>query len=217
LNVEEAIAVNAVAFLLANLPRNSRRFYMKKLLSFLFLSSLIFTGCKREYAFVQPAKVDDFVQGQRVRIPNQGASLKLTSLEIKDVPLGRIVTDEVILEASLAAIENHLTQNQKPLFDGGKKKKSQVQSRQGGTFMEKLFPNQRVKETQKRPVKKKKKSFKRWGTMIPTGLAFLGIAILLSLISINGLALLFGVAAILFLFLGFRKLLRRNRRRDIFR
>jgi Flp pilus assembly protein TadB len=84
--------------------------------------------------------------------------------------------------------------------------------------MEKLFPNQQVKETQKRPVKKKKKkSFKRWGTMIPSGFVFLGIAILLSLININGLALLFGVAAILFLFLGFRKLLRRKRRRDIFR
>jgi hypothetical protein len=190
---------------------------MKKILGFLFLSSFTFTSCKHEYAFIQPAQADDFVQRQRVRIPNQGANFKSTLLEIKEVPVGGIATDEVIPEALLGTIENHPTQNQKPSFGGGKKKKSQVQSRQGGTLMEKLFPNQQVKEKQKRPIKKKKKSFKRWGTTIPTGLAFLGIAILLSLISINGLALLFGVAAILFLFLGFRKLLRRKRRRDIFR
>ncbi|MFT6206084.1 MAG: hypothetical protein ACJA1O_003711 [Spirosomataceae bacterium] len=180
---------------------------MKKLLGFLLLSSFIFTSCKREYAFVQPAQVDIFVQKQRVRTPNQDANPILTLLETKEVTPAEIVMDEIIPEASLLVIENYLPQNQK-----------QVQRRQGGTFMEKLFPNQQVKETQKRPVKnKKKKPFKRWGTMIPSGFIFLGIAILLSLININGLALLFGVAAILFLFLGFKKLLRRKRRRDIFR
>lgn len=210
--------MNAVAFLLLNLSKNFADFYMKKLLGFLLLSSLIFFGCKREYAFVQPAQADIFVQKQRVRTPNQDANPKLTVLETKEVTSGEIVKDEIFPDALPVMIENYPAQNQKPLFGGGKKKRKQVQNRQGGTFMEKLFPNQQVKETQKRPVKKKKKkSFKRWGTMIPSGFVFLGIAILLSLININGLALLFGVAAILFLFLGFRKLLRRKRRRDIFR
>jgi hypothetical protein len=68
-----------------------------------------------------------------------------------------------------------------------------------------------------------KKLFKRNPKEVPlnstiyTGLIILGIAILLALISLNSLSFLFGVAAILFLYLGFKKYFRKQRRRDFFR
>jgi len=68
-----------------------------------------------------------------------------------------------------------------------------------------------------------KKLFKRNPKEVPlnstiyTGLIILGIAILLALVSLNSLSFLFGVAAILFLYLGFKKYFRKQRRRDFFR
>jgi hypothetical protein len=52
---------------------------------------------------------------------------------------------------------------------------------------------------------------------IYTGLIIFGIAILLALVSLNSLSLLFGLAAILFLYLGFKSYFRKQRRRDFFR
>lgn len=188
---------------------------MTKHLSILIVCSLFFASCKREYAFVQPAKVDVFAQKQRIRVTQQEEVSKLTLSENKKNTSAEIAMIEVVSEVLPYAVEPELAQQQKPIFRG---KKKQVQNNSEATFLRKIFPNKELKQTQKKPVKKKKKkTFKRLGTMIPTGFVFLGIAILLSLININGLALLFGVAAILFLFLGFKKLLRKKRRRDIFR
>lgn len=188
---------------------------MKKLFGFILLSSTLLTGCKREYAFVQPAQVDVFVQKQRVRSLPQSTNTELILPETKGVKSIETDADEITLDAVTLVLENQSAPIQKPVLKGGKKNVKQVQNR---TLAEKYFLNQQVKEIQKREVKKKKKKpIKRWGTMIPTGFIFLGIAILLSIINLNGLALLFGVAAILFLFLGFRKLFRKKRRREIFR
>ncbi len=72
-------------------------------------------------------------------------------------------------------------------------------------------------------VKYPKKLFKRNPKEVPlnstiyTGLIILGIAILLALVSLNSLSFLFGLAAILFLYLGFKKYFRKQRRRDFFR
>ena len=68
-----------------------------------------------------------------------------------------------------------------------------------------------------------KKFFKRNPKEVPlnstiyTGLIIFGIAILLALVSLNSLSLLFGLAAILFLYLGFKSYFRKQRRRDFFR
>lgn len=214
---KKAIAVNAVAFLFTK-HFLFFAFNMKNLIGFLLLSSLIFTGCKREYAFVQPAKVDVFEQKQRVKIVNPAVAQKSFSVENEDEISHESIRQEAKLDLPISILKTEPTQEKKPLIGGGKKKKKQVQSRQSPTFLERLFPNQQLKKTQKEPTKKKKKKpFRRYGTMIPTGFVFLGIAVLLSLININGLALLFGVAAIFFLYLGIRKLLRKKRRREIFR
>lgn len=72
-------------------------------------------------------------------------------------------------------------------------------------------------------VNNHKKLFKRNPKEVPlnstiyTGLIILGIAILLALVSLNSLSFLFGLAAILFLYLGFKKYFRKQRRRDFFR
>jgi hypothetical protein len=68
-----------------------------------------------------------------------------------------------------------------------------------------------------------KKLFKRNPKEVPLnstiyiGLIILGIAILLALVSLNSLSFLFGIAAILFLYLGFKRYFRKQRRRDFFR
>ncbi|MDP5140942.1 MAG: hypothetical protein NWP83_10805 [Spirosomaceae bacterium] len=191
---------------------------MKKILGFLLLSSLLFTSCKREYALVQPAKVDVFEQKQRIRPVNIQSTPKILESVINEVKFAALPIEETTQTTVEATVTNQPTQEKKPLIGGGKKKKKQVKRGQNGTFLEKIFQNQQFKKTQKEPVKKKKKKpFRRYGTMIPTGFLFLGIAILLSLIPLNGLALLFGMASILFLYLGFRKLLRKKRRRELFR
>lgn len=191
---------------------------MKKLLGLILLSSTLLTGCRREYAFVQPAQVDVFVQKQRVRSLPQSTNPELTLLETKEVKPVETAADKITLDAVTLVLENQSASIQKPVLDGGEKNVKQVPNRQNRILAEKPFLNLQAKEIQKRELKKKKKRpIKRWGTMIPTGFIFLGIAILLSIINLNGLALLFGVAAILFLFLGFRKLFRKKRRREIFR
>ncbi len=190
---------------------------MKKLFGFLLLSSLAFTGCKRENVLVQPAKIEVFERTKREKTLDQAVGQNTSLAEIEDETSPVSVNQVAKLDLPLSTLTAKPPQEKKPLLGGGKKKrKKQVQSRQNSTFLERLFPNKQLKQTQKEPTKKKK-PLKRWGTMIPTGVVFLGIAILLSLININGLALLFGVAAIFFLYLGIRKLLRKRRRREIFR
>lgn len=189
---------------------------MNRSLIVLLLTLPFFTACKREYARVQPAKPDFFVQKQRTAVKKEIAPIAV------DEP--KIIESETpgVIEALPTKSVNVETDDfpdlvaQKPLFGGGKKK-HQIEKRGVANFLEKVFPNQQLKETPKKQVKKKKKRRTRWNPMIPAGFIFLGIAILLALINLNGLALLFGVASILFLFFGFKKLFRKKRRRSIFK
>lgn len=190
---------------------------MNRSLIVLLLALPFFTACKREYALVQPAKPDFFVQKQRAKA-NKEAFLA-SPIENKKEVINEIFKVEALPD-NYAVLENEeMTQlaSQKPIIGGGKKKRQQVQRRSAATFLKQVFPNQQLKETPKKHVKKKKKKRVRWNSMIPAGFIFLGIAILLAFINLNGLALLFGVASILFLFLGFKKLFRKKRRRSIFK
>ncbi len=192
---------------------------VKPLILSLF-SVLFLSACKREYALVQPTSVDSFLQKQRVKpaeittVKPTETTTKVEAQQTKNPNLDSETTnifelkDELILETTAETSEQSVnsTKINRPL--------NLVDLATPSTFSS--FSKQ-LGKTQKRPVKQKKKPLRRWNAMIPAGFIFLGIAILLTLINLNGLALLFGVASILFLFLGFKKLFRRNKRRSIFR
>lgn len=182
---------------------------MTKNIGLLLLVASLITSCKRQYAFVQPAKVDVFAQKQRSTQVTRKSEKVLTKIKVK----------EQITETEEVTFLEEIQIERTPLV--GKSSIPQPEYK-NKIISESLTinsaANQQIDQTQKRPVKKKrKKNFKRWNNMIPSGLIFLGIAILLSLINLNGLALLFGVASIIFLFFGIKKLLRKKRRREIFR
>lgn len=100
------------------------------------------------------------------------------------------------------------------LDDGRKRRNRKNVEKKEGTFIQKIFPNQTHND--KTTIKKRRKPVPLNST-IYTGFIILGIAILLSLISLSSLSLLFGVAAIIFLYLGFRKYFRKIQRRNVFR
>lgn len=183
---------------------------MKQLTLFI-LSLITFTSCRKEFASFQKS-------------PNINYAAKKTPIEI---PLEVVKPEQPNLIAStqnsftfteskeaFQSENNEIsTQNTQINDDGGRKKRKKISKKQE-TFFEKIFPNQHSKD--KKTLKKRRKPVPLNST-IYTGFIILGIAILLALVSLNSLSLLFGVAAILFLYLGFKKYFRKKRRRDIFR
>lgn len=185
------------------------------LLTLLFLSA-----CKREYAQVQPTSVDSFVQKQRIKPTAETADkpvrppATLESQQTEIINLELQTTDKFELENELIRESNTEAKEQSLNSTRINRSHSLLNLATPSTYKSLV---QHLGEFQKKPVKQKKKPLRRWNAMIPAGFIFLGIAILLALINLNGLALLFGVASILFLFLGFKKLFRRNKRRSLFR
>lgn len=182
-----------------------------KQLTFLLLVFTLLASCRKEFASFQKS-------------PNTNYAAKKKSIEI---PFEDIKPEQpnliVSTQDSYAFTEpsdvfwskNNEIASQKPQInnDGGRKKRKNVSKKQE-TFFEKIFPNQHTND--KKNVKKRRKPVPLNST-IYTGFIILGIAILLALVSLNSLSLLFGVAAIFFLYLGFKKYFRRKKRRDIFR
>jgi cation transport ATPase len=71
-----------------------------------------------------------------------------------------------------------------------------------------------------KPAKKKKKRKKRnsvFNDGVKIGIVFLVIAILLSFLHITQLVILFGLVSVIFLYLGLKKYMRRNRLKNIFK
>ena len=193
---------------------------MKKSLIFLLFSFLFFTACKREYALVQPAKPEFFEKKVRSKIltPERVTEKAvLVSKGVSDKESEVLFSEQTVEEVQTADIDKaSFAMPEKWII--AKKPNSQTVQRQGVAIVAETTPTQELRETPKKQIKKKKRKRRaRWNSMIPAGFVFLGIAILLAFLNLNGLALLFGVASILFLFLGFKRLFRKNRRRSIFR
>lgn len=186
---------------------------MKNLLYFSLLL-LFATSCKKEYAYLQKSSEDTFLHKQKsesiqieaLNEANVVASLDDTPTFVEQTPLYAFESKEVVVSERMPT---------KQLDKPKKKKKSkQVEEKRG--WQSKLFPND---EVDGRKPKKKSSGvhFRRWNAMIPTGFILLGVAILLSFISLNSLALLFAVASILFLYLGFKRFFRKRKRQNLFR
>lgn len=183
---------------------------MKKL-TFLLLTFILLSSCRKEFAsFQKSPNINYAVKEKPIEIPLEVVKPEQPNLIASTQYSYALTEPNEVFQSKNNEIS---TQNTQINDDGGRKKRKSVSKRQE-TFFEKIFPNQHSKE--KQTVKKRRKAVPLNST-IYTGFIILGIAILLALVSLNSLSLLFGVAAILFLYLGFKKYFRKKRRRDIFR
>lgn len=179
---------------------------MKKL-TFLLLAFTLLVSCRKEFAsFQKSPNINYTTQKKSIVIP-----VEVTQPE----PPTLIASIQDTEPIEVFRLETNETTTRKPqINDDGRRKKQKNVSKKEETFFEKIFPSQHTKD--KKPTKKRRKPVP-FNSNIYTGFIILGIAILLALVSLNSLSLLFGVAAILFLYLGFKKYFRRKKRRDIFR
>lgn len=181
-----------------------------KQLTILFFSLLVFTSCRKDFAsFQKSANISYYSKknSDKDEILVTPTKPSLTA-SVEDLP---IIIDKTEAFSS-QIIDNEA---EKTLLDDGRKRKKRKNvNKKEGTFIEKIFPNQAHND--KKVVKKRRKPVPINST-IYAGFIILGIAILLALLSLSSLSLLFGVAAILFLFIGFKTYFRKKRRRNIFR
>lgn len=182
---------------------------MKKL-TFLFLAFTLLVSCRKEFAsFQKSPNINYTFQKKSIEIP-----VRIT----QPAPSALIASthDSYSEPIKVFGLETHEATIQKQqIQDDGRRKNRKNISKKQETFFEKILPNQHTND--KKTVKKRRIPVPLNST-IYIGFIILGIAILLALVSLNSLSLLFGVAAIFFLYLGFKKYFRRKkRRRDIFR
>lgn len=183
---------------------------MKQLTFFLF-SLVAFTSCRKDFASFQKSPNLSYSHqknGQNIEIAiNLAEPILIASVEES------LLFSE---QKELFSDKTPETHSKKTLWENdikSRKKQNNINKKQG-TFIQKIFPNQ--SHNDKKVVKKRRKPVPLNST-IYIGFIILGIAILLALVSLSSLSLLFGVASIIFLYLGFKAYFRRKRRRDIFR
>lgn len=175
--------------------------------TFLLLAFTLLVSCRK--------KIASFQKSPNINYTTQKKSIEIPVEVTQPEPLSLIASIQDTEPIEIFRSENNEIASQKLQIndDGGRKKQKNV-SKKEETFFEKIFLSQHTKD--KKPTKKRRKPVP-FNSNIYTGFIILGIAILLALVSLNSLSLLFGVAAILFLYLGFKKYFRRKKRRDIFR
>lgn len=183
---------------------------MKKL-TFLLLAFTLLASCRKEFA--------SFQKSPNINYATKKKSAEISLEIIKPEHPNLIVSiqdsyDFTELSEVFRSKNNEMASQKLQINDDGGRKKRKNVSKKQETLFEKVFPNQHTND--KKTVKKRRKPVPLNST-IYTGFIILGIAILLALVSLNSLSLLFGVAAIFFLYLGFKKYFRRKKRRDIFR
>ena len=180
-----------------------------KYLTLLSFSVILFSSCRKEFATFQKSTPITYAR------TNKNIENKKTITPIEPILFTSITQTPTFLNKSSIIFPRNLeNKDEKEILDKGKKKKQATINRGGGTFLEKLFPNQTQKE---KNTTKKRKNPVPFNSTIYTGFIILGIAILLALLSLNSLSLLFGLASIIFLYLGFKWYFRKINRRKVFR
>ncbi|MFN3782513.1 MAG: hypothetical protein ACK4R6_01225 [Spirosomataceae bacterium] len=175
-----------------------------------FIYPVFLIGCKR-----QMAVFSYHPESYPVSEKKQKAISNSPKIERSDVipAIKENILSEEVLPVQAFQIESTEQKVQDwPKFN--RKKKEKVSKRQEPTY-KKPFA---IFQKQEKPEKRKKvlqNSF--FNDQVKIGGLFLGGAIILSLFNLTGLALLFGVAALLLLFVGFKKYFRRQRRKRAFR
>jgi hypothetical protein len=166
-------------------------------------------SCKKDVAYFQQSAYSSYINAKK--------NIELQPKIIQpDIQLSASLDNATIISTEPKSSENliieaHPTNVEE--FNNSKIKKRIIQQKKIAFYSKNtpIFVNYQ------------KKLFKRNPKEVPlnstiyTGLIILGIAILLALVSLNSLSFLFGLAAILFLYLGFKSYFRKQRRRDFFR
>lgn len=180
-----------------------------KLITFLFLLLFAFSSCRKDFASFQKS-------------PNLVYASKKNSV----TPEVEVATNKPTLIASMDDSPTFIQkkesfspktikiESKKILVDNDRRKQKKKSDVSHVTFLEKIFQNQTNKDNKNF---KKRRNSASFNSTIYTGFIILGIAILLALLSLNPLSLLFGLASIIFLYVGFKRYFRKKRRRDIFR
>ncbi|MFN3590117.1 MAG: hypothetical protein ACK4UP_12110 [Spirosomataceae bacterium] len=182
-----------------------RRYFIASLLLFIQL-----VGCKREMAVFtyhpEAYQTTKQTPKERVSPTQQVEEVK----RVEEQPLASTVQPESINKHPVTSIDKPIETKQD--FPFLKKKKKQTTRQEA---KKKPFSVFQKKESQEKKKRIMNNTF--LNDQVKIGGLFLGGAILLSLIDLPSLALLFGIASLLLLFLGFKKYFRRQRRKRAFR
>jgi hypothetical protein len=183
---------------------------MKHLTLLLFFCT-VFSACKKDFAHFQQSTYSSYSQSKTTVIPtpdisspNSSLSASLDNSTVIFSAKSQVSEPTIELETNEFALTN----------EGNKKTKTSTTKRQKSHFL-KVFPSKkhqnskRIFEIRRKPVP--------LNSSIYTGFIILGIAVVLALVSLESLSLLFGLAAIVLLYIGFKKYFRRKKWRDIFR
>jgi Flp pilus assembly protein TadB len=177
-----------------------------------FLSFLIFSSCHKKMGGFQASSREKFTQ-TKMPIPSINAFDDMNVTEQKS----EVVFDEIEttqLSASSEEVQiSFIDANKKTEIIDFKNLKNTEKSK--ASILEKKPNFQKEKPSKKKKKRKKRNSVFNDGVKI--GIVFLVIAILLSFLHITQLVILFGLVSVIFLYLGLKKYMRRNRLKNIFK
>lgn len=177
---------------------------MKSKLIIASLLALSFVACKRQYAMVQPAQTDDFLVREK--------KAKLADFSIEKIESEEIISEKKQLNEGFIILEDNSETTEYQYITSDLQKKETI------NVLEHSVVNKGFNEIKRDPTKKRKKPLvRRVNAFVPMGLLSLVLAIILALINLNGLAFLFAIASLFFLYLGVKKYLKRQKRRQIFK
>ncbi|MGR3812041.1 hypothetical protein [Jiulongibacter sp. NS-SX5] len=169
-----------------------------------YLSALIIfmTSCRSQYAPIQETRPLSYRSSEKkLKVDLPFLKKKEIEVEIRDIekPAGKIQVKRYFPEIKIKPEEIEIPQVveekveiEKEILTGGDPDK------------------EKLKEKKKR---KRRRMWRQFGSNLLIGFVFLGVAIILALIKLQTLAILFGVASILFLIFGLKKLFKKRRRR----
>lgn len=156
------------------------------------------SACRSQYALLH----DRGYQGY-------SAPMKKTFFEpAKEIslPEAQLSTSAIVLKAEIAPVKKVLPKikvSKTPIIFPDYKEFTSV------------GPEPKTKAKPKKKPLKKNKNWRKMGSNLVIGFVFLGIAVGLSLLHLGALAILFGLASIIFLILGIKKAFRLKRKRII--
>jgi cation transport ATPase len=177
-----------------------------------FLSFIIFSSCHKKMGGFQASSRENFTQTKKP-IP----SITAFDETLETEPKSELVFDEIeTTQLSASTDERQISfieSNRKTEIIDFKNLKKIEENK--ATILEKKPNFQKEKPAKKKKKRKKRNSVFNDGVKI--GIVFLVIAILLSFLHITQLVILFGLVSVIFLYLGLKKYMRRNRLKNIFK
>ncbi|MBK9508278.1 MAG: hypothetical protein IPP61_19755 [Cytophagaceae bacterium] len=174
----------------------------------LALIAVVFVSCHKKLAFFQPGKSVNY---HSEKIPSVGQSFPETNTNISPNQPEITASIEGNLEfestnpIEIVNIEKEIIQQETSDFERTKNTEFNISEK-----------NITEKTVEKNTLKRKK-LYPLFNDNLKIGLVFLVIAAILAIFSLNQLVLIFGLASLVFLYLGLKKYYRRKRIKSIFK